>query len=97
VGHIIPPNLIAKTHILKRRVILQPNTSQVQHIVVKIYIKNETTMEKINLEGDHVPWPDGGLERTGTVLEPMKLNHLVKICGICQANGIHILDALSAL
>jgi hypothetical protein len=53
-------------------------------------------MEKINLEGDHVPWPDGGLERTLLVLEPMKLTHFVKICGICQANGIHILDALSA-
>lgn len=54
-------------------------------------------MEKINLEGDHVPWPDGGLERTRHVLEPMKLTHLVKICEICQANRIHILDALSAL
>lgn len=54
-------------------------------------------MEKINLEGDHVPWHDGGLERTGPVLEPMKLTHFVKICGIRQANGIHILDALSAL
>jgi hypothetical protein len=54
-------------------------------------------MEKINLEGDHVPWPNGGLERTWHVLEPMKLTHLVKICGIRQANGIHILDALSAL
>jgi hypothetical protein len=67
-GHIIPPNLIAKTHILKKRVILQPNT-----------------------------WPDKGLERTGPMLEPMKLTHLVKICGIHQANGIHILDALNAL
>jgi hypothetical protein len=38
-------------------------------------------MEKINLEGDHVPWPDGGLERTGSVLEPMKLTHLVKYVG----------------
>jgi hypothetical protein len=54
-------------------------------------------MEKINLEGDHVPWPDGGLERTRPALEPMKLTHLVKICRICQANGIHILDAQSAL
>jgi hypothetical protein len=54
-------------------------------------------MEKINLEGDHVPWPDGGLELTLPVLEPMKLTHLVKICGICQANEIHILDVLSAL
>jgi hypothetical protein len=53
-------------------------------------------MEKINLEGDHVPWPDKRLERTGHVLEPMKLTHLVKICGICQANEIYILDALSA-
>jgi hypothetical protein len=78
-------------------VILQPNTSKVQHVVVKIKTKNEATMEKINLEGDHVPWPDGGLERTGPVFEPMKLTHLVKICGIRQANGIHILDALSAL
>jgi hypothetical protein len=25
-------------------------------------------MEKINLEGDHVPWPDGGLERKGLVV-----------------------------
>jgi len=32
-------------------------------------------MEKINLEGDHIPWPDGGLECTGPVLEPMKLTH----------------------
>jgi hypothetical protein len=54
-------------------------------------------MEKINLEGDHVPWLDGGLECTVLVLESMKLTHLVKICGIHQANGIHILDALSAL
>jgi hypothetical protein len=54
-------------------------------------------MEKINLEGDHVPWPDGGLERIGPVLEPIKLTHLVKVCGIHQANGIHILDMLSAL
>lgn len=54
-------------------------------------------MEKINLEGDHVPWPDRGLERTGPVLEPMKLTHLVKIREICQANRIHILDVLSAL
>jgi hypothetical protein len=59
-------------------VILQPDTNQVQHIVVKIYTKNETTMETINLEGDHVPWPDGGLERIGPMLEPMKLTHLVK-------------------
>jgi hypothetical protein len=43
------------------------------------------------------PWPDRGLERTGPVLEPMKLTHLVKICGIRQANGIQILDALNAL
>jgi len=35
-------------------------------------------MEKINLEGDHVPWPDGGLERTWPVLEPMKLTYLLK-------------------
>lgn len=54
-------------------------------------------MEKINLEGEHVRWPNGGLERTWPVLEPMKLTHLVKICGIRQANGIHIPDALSAL
>jgi len=27
----------------------------------------------------------------------MKLTHLVNICGIRQANGIHILDVLSAL
>lgn len=54
-------------------------------------------MEKINLEGDHVPWPDGGLERTRHVLETMKLTHQVKICGIRQANGIRILDALSAI
>jgi hypothetical protein len=54
-------------------------------------------MEKINLERDHVPWPDGGLERTWPVLEPVKLTHLVKIYGIRQTNGIHILDALSAL
>jgi hypothetical protein len=54
-------------------------------------------MEKINLEGYHVPWPDGGLERTGPVLEPMKPTHLVKICGIRQANGIHILNVLNAL
>jgi hypothetical protein len=54
-------------------------------------------MEKINLEGDHVPWPNGGLERTGHVLKPMKLTHLIKIYGIRQANGIHIVDALSAL
>jgi hypothetical protein len=38
-------------------------------------------MEKINLEGDHVSWPDGGLERTWPVLEPMKLTHLVKYVG----------------
>jgi hypothetical protein len=55
---------------------------------------NETTMEKINIERDHVPWPDGGLERTKLML---KVDSLVKICGIRQANGIHILDALSAL
>jgi len=54
-------------------------------------------MEKINLEGDHVPWPDGGLEHTRPALEPMKLTHLVKICGIRQANEIYILDVLSAL
>jgi hypothetical protein len=54
-------------------------------------------MDKINLERDHGPWPDGGLERTGHVLKLMKLTHLVKICGIRQANGIHILDALNAL
>jgi len=54
-------------------------------------------MEKINLEGDHVPRLDRGLEHTGPVLEPMMLTHLVKICGIRQANGIHILDALNAL
>jgi hypothetical protein len=54
-------------------------------------------MEKINLDGDHVPRSARGLERTGVVLKPMKLTHLVKICGIYQANGIHIFDALSAL
>jgi hypothetical protein len=54
-------------------------------------------MEKINLEGDYVPWPDGGLECTGPMLKPIKLTHLVKICGIRQAKGIHILDGLSAL
>jgi hypothetical protein len=54
-------------------------------------------MEKINLEGDHVPWPDGGLEHTGPVREPMKPTHLVKICGIHQANGIHILNVLNDL
>jgi hypothetical protein len=54
-------------------------------------------MDKINLEGDHVPWPDRGLEHTGPVLEPIKLTHLVKICGIHQVNGIHILDVLNAL
>jgi hypothetical protein len=54
-------------------------------------------MEKINLERDHVPWPDGGLKRTGPVLKPMKVTHLVKIWGIRQANEIHILDALNAL
>jgi hypothetical protein len=54
-------------------------------------------MEKINLERDHVLWPDGGLKRTGPVLEPMKVTHLVKIWGIRQANEIHILDALNAL
>jgi hypothetical protein len=54
-------------------------------------------MKKINLEGDHVPWLDGGLERIGLVLKPMKLTHSVKICGIRQANGIHILDTLNAL
>jgi hypothetical protein len=54
-------------------------------------------MEKINLEGDHVPWPDRGLERTRPVLEPTKLTHSVKICGIRQADGIYILDALNAL
>jgi hypothetical protein len=43
-------------------------------------------MEKINQEGDYVPWPDGGLGRTWLVLKPMKLTHLVKICGIRQAN-----------
>jgi hypothetical protein len=53
-------------------------------------------MDKINLEGNHITWPDRGLERIGPVLEPMNLTHLVKLCGICQANGIHILDALSA-
>jgi hypothetical protein len=53
-------------------------------------------MEKINLEGDHVSWPVKELERTGPLLEPMMLTHLVKICGIRQANGNHILDALSA-
>jgi hypothetical protein len=54
-------------------------------------------MEKINLEGDHVPWPDGGLEHTWPVFKPMKLIHLVKICGIHQASRIHILNALNAL
>jgi hypothetical protein len=54
-------------------------------------------MEKINQEGDHVPWSNGGLKRTGPVLKPMKLTHLVKIYGIRQANVIHILDALSSL
>jgi hypothetical protein len=54
-------------------------------------------MEKINLEGDHVPRPDGGLECTWLVLKPMKLTHSVKICVIYQANGIHILDAFNAL
>jgi hypothetical protein len=54
-------------------------------------------MEKINLEGDHVPWNDRELKHKGLVLEPMKLTHLVKICWIRQANGIHILDALNAL
>lgn len=54
-------------------------------------------MEKINLEGDHVPWLDRGIKRTLPVLKPMKLTHLVKICGIRQANEIQILDALSAL
>jgi hypothetical protein len=54
-------------------------------------------MEKINLEGDHEPWPVRGLEHTRPVLEPMMLTHLVKICGIRQANEIHILDALNAL
>ena len=39
-------------------------------------------MDKINLEGDYVPWPDRGLERIGLVLEPMMLTHLVEICGI---------------
>jgi hypothetical protein len=53
-------------------------------------------MEKINLEGDHVPWPDRGLEHRGPVLEPMNLTHSVKICGIRKANRIHILDALNA-
>jgi Zn-finger protein len=55
-----------------------------------------TTMEKINLERDHVPCHDGGLECTWAV-EPLKLTHLVKTNGIRQANGIYILDALSAL
>jgi hypothetical protein len=54
-------------------------------------------MEKINLEGDHVPWLDRGLERTWFVLKPMKLTHLVKICRIRQANRIYILDVLNAL
>lgn len=49
------------------------------------------------MEGDHVPWPDRGLKRTGHVLEPMKLTHLVKMCGIRQANKIYILDVLNAL
>jgi len=54
-------------------------------------------MDKINLEGDHVPWPDRGLKHTRHVLKPMKLTHLVKICGIRQAHGIQFLAALSAL
>jgi hypothetical protein len=54
-------------------------------------------MEKINLDGDHAPWLDRGLERTGLVLEPMKLTHSIEICGIRQTNEIHILDALSVL
>jgi hypothetical protein len=36
-------------------------------------------MEKINLEGDHVPCLDRGLKCTGHVLEPMNQTHLVKI------------------
>jgi hypothetical protein len=49
-------------------------------------------MEKINLEGDYVPWPNRGLKRTGPMFEPMKLTHLVKICGIRQANVKIIID-----
>jgi hypothetical protein len=35
-GHIIPPNLHPKTHVLKKKLILQPRNNQVQHIVVKV-------------------------------------------------------------
>ena len=35
VGYIIPPNLYAKTHVLKKKVILQPNTNQVHTLLSK--------------------------------------------------------------
>jgi hypothetical protein len=35
-GYIIPPNLYPKTHVLKKKLILQPRNNQVQHIVVKV-------------------------------------------------------------
>jgi hypothetical protein len=35
-GYIIPPNLYPRTHVLKKKLILQPRNNQVQHIVVKV-------------------------------------------------------------
>jgi hypothetical protein len=35
-GYIIPPNLYPKTHVLRKKLILQPRNNQVQHIVVKV-------------------------------------------------------------
>jgi hypothetical protein len=35
-GSLIPPNLYPRTHVLKKKLILQPKNNQVQHIVVKV-------------------------------------------------------------
>jgi hypothetical protein len=35
-GYIIPPNLYPKTHVMKKKLILQPRNNQMQHIVVKV-------------------------------------------------------------
>jgi hypothetical protein len=35
-GYIIPPNLYIRTHVLKKKLILQPRNNQVQHIVLKV-------------------------------------------------------------
>jgi hypothetical protein len=55
-GYIIPPNLYPKTHVLKKKLILQPRNNQVQHIVVKVMGERESDLNRsratISLAGE---------------------------------------------